>query len=518
MVARIVERRMATAHRDEGDPDFRGIFATANVGIALLDRSGCAVGSNPTLQRMLGCSAEELLGKPVWKFARPIDGGADIDQLWRTLLGQSRRIQIESRFVSRTGETIGGRITLSRLRKSEDRRVFGAAVFEETSDHGLAASARSAGKALVDDVFASLGGYAAVIDRDGNVVAANEAWTRLVREMEGGALAAGVGTNYLDACRHAVASNHRNAAAALTGVESLLAGERHEYKMEYVCQGAGNGTERWLEMAVHPLRRPAGGAIISQTDITDRHRAELEARTMRRELSHLARVAMLGELTASLAHELSQPLMAILSNAQAAQRLLKAPSPDRLKLREALDDIVAGEERAGEIIRRVHNLLKRSNPEYRSLDLNALILEVMRFVRTDALAKSVAVQLRLAHGLPRVWGDGIQLQQVLLNLILNALDAMRDIPTGERRLAIASAQVDADTVDVCVEDTGTGIASELIDKLFDRFVTSKAHGLGMGLAISRSIIQGHGGRIWAKNLSCGAQFRFTLPVSGKAMR
>jgi len=244
-----------------------------------------------------------------------------------------------------------------------------------------------------------------------------------------------------------------------------------------------------------------------------RKRAEAEAQQLRRDLTHIGRVSAMGELTASLAHELSQPLTAILANAQAAQRLLAAGVVNLEEVREALNDIVSDDKRAGDVISRLRALLKKGDLERASLDLNETVSEVARLVRHDAIIRNVSMQLDLAADLPRVSGDRVQLQQVVLNLALNGLESMVEPLGGDRALVIRTLKDDARAVRVEIEDSGIGIDDTHGDRIFQPFYTTKAEGLGMGLAISRTIVTGHGGRLGAaNNAHGGATFYFTLPV------
>ncbi len=244
-----------------------------------------------------------------------------------------------------------------------------------------------------------------------------------------------------------------------------------------------------------------------------RKQGELEAQRLRQELTHIGRVSALGELTASLAHELSQPLTAILSNAQAAQLLLAADVVRLDKVREFLSDIVSDDKRAAAVIHRLRVLLKKGDPEFVSLDLNDIVGEVAWLMRSDAIIRNVPIRLELAADLPRVHGDRVQLQQVVLNLVLNGLEAMRESGAGDRTLVIRTARDGAATVAVAVQDSGIGIDEKELDRLFQPLYTTKAEGLGMGLAIARTIVAAHGGQLGAaNNVHGGATFHFTLPV------
>ena len=224
----------------------------------------------------------------------------------------------------------------------------------------------------------------------------------------------------------------------------------------------------------------------------------------------------MGELTASLAHELNQPLTAILSNAQAAQRILASDPTDLAEIREILGDIVEDDKRAGEVIHRLRGFLKKSNVELAALDIGELVGQVARLVTSDAIIRNVAIRLDLAPGLPPVCGDRVQLQQVIRNRLMNGLDAMREPGESERTLVLRTFSEGPASVVVAVEDSGVGIDEADLEHVFHAFYTTKADGLGMGLAIARSIVEAHGGRLSARNNpGGGATFSFTLPTTIK---
>jgi signal transduction histidine kinase len=244
-----------------------------------------------------------------------------------------------------------------------------------------------------------------------------------------------------------------------------------------------------------------------------RRQGELETQRLRQELTHIGRVSAMGELSASLAHELNQPLTAILSNAQAAQTLLACDVVDLEAMREILTDIVADDKRAAAVIRRLRSLLRKGDLEFVPLDVNEIVSEVGWLVKNDALTRNVCLRLDLAADLSGVLGDRVQLQQVVLNLVLNGLEALRPPWAGARTLVIRTAMDGAATVTVAVQDSGPGIGEKDTDRIFQPFYTTKAEGLGMGLAIARTIVDAHGGRLAAANNEHGgATVRFTLPM------
>jgi two-component system, LuxR family, sensor kinase FixL len=277
------------------------------------------------------------------------------------------------------------------------------------------------------------------------------------------------------------------------------------------------GNVRWLQTVKRPILDNDGSAnqvLGASTDITQRKETELELRRQREELAHLTRVSTMGELAASLAHELNQPLTAILSNAQAAQRFLAANPADVEELGEILKDIVQDDSRASEVIQRMRALVKKEELAFVSLDLAGVVRDVAALVHSDAILQGVRISLDLNSGLPPVRGDKVQLQQVVLNLLLNAFDAMKDCPANEREVKVQAETTEAGLLRLAVRDRGPGLRGDNLDKVFQPFYTTKREGLGMGLSISRSIIEAHGGRLWAENNpDRGATFYCTLLVS-----
>ena len=249
-------------------------------------------------------------------------------------------------------------------------------------------------------------------------------------------------------------------------------------------------------------------------DVTPLKEAEQELLRQHGELAHLSRVSMLGELSGSLAHELNQPLTAILSNAQAARRLLDRDVPDVTEVREILNDIVDQDRRAGDVIQRLRSMLKKGEVQRLPLDVNGLILESLRLMRGDLAGRSVAVTTELAADLPTVSGDRVQLQQVLLNLVLNASDAMAALEPADRRLLVRAERDGDGGVRISVSDRGCGIPADRLEAVFEPFVTTKAAGLGLGLAVCRTIVRAHGGELRAENNgegTPGATLHFVLP-------
>ena len=255
-------------------------------------------------------------------------------------------------------------------------------------------------------------------------------------------------------------------------------------------------------------------------DLTDRKRAERKARESERrfheaqmELAHANRVVTLGHLSASIAHEINQPIAAAANNASAALRWLGKRPPDLEKARQSLNRIVANSNRASEVIRRMRALLKKAPLRKEEVEINQVICEVVALTCGEASANEVSVQTQLAESVPLVHGDRVQLQQVILNLVMNAVEAMSSVQEGSRELTISSGETPGAGLLVVVQDSGPGLPVASLELVFDAFYTTKPGGLGIGLSISRSIIDSHGGRLWATpNIPKGTIFQFTLPT------
>ena len=296
--------------------------------------------------------------------------------------------------------------------------------------------------------------------------------------------------------------------------QSLGSGE--EFQVDFRILAA-DGSLRWISSRGCPepgSEKGLGRLTGISLDATGPKRQESEARLHLEELAHLSRLSTVGELTTSLAHELNQPLGAILRNAEAAELHLQADEPDLEELRAIVADIRQDDERAGQVIQRLRRLLKRHKVELAPLSLGPLVTEVVGLVRSSAVDRRIRLETDLPADLPRVCGDRVHLQQVLLNLILNGMDAIDRTPREDRRVAIRARPAGDGTVEVAVSDSGGGVAPEQVNRLFDPFFTTKASGMGMGLPISRTIIEAHKGKIYVENGAAGgASFRFTLPIA-----
>ncbi len=291
-------------------------------------------------------------------------------------------------------------------------------------------------------------------------------------------------------------------------------GEKSDYDLEFRIALPGAAV-KYIHTVGHPVLDASGELmqfVGSSTDVTERKRAEESLRQAQADLARVNRVTTMGELTASLAHEVNQPIAAAVTNANTCLRWLTRDQPDVEEARAAAMRIVKDGTRAAEIVKRIRLLFKKGTSERELVDINEVIREMIVLLRGEAMRYSILVRTELETHTPRVMADRVQLQQVLMNLMINGIDAMKDVP-GTRELAIKSRRAETDQVLVSVSDTGVGLPPQQSDQVFEAFFTTKPHGTGMGLSISRTIVESHGGRLWAaSNSPRGASFCFALPA------
>ncbi len=311
---------------------------------------------------------------------------------------------------------------------------------------------------------------------------------------------------------------------------SRHAHDRHGYFCDAQARpmGAGrdlfgrrkDGSEVPVEIGLNPVHTSEGPSVLASiVDISERKRAEIEAARHREELGHLNRVAMMAEMAASFGHELNQPLTGILSNASAGARFIDRGDVNLGDLRELLADIAADGRRAGDVIRAIRSMVKKGETARERMDVNELVTNVVRLVTPDALLRECEVKTSLEPNLPTIEGDPIQFEQVLLNLVVNAFEAMRDTPPSSRKVLIATEWDGNSAIRTSVRDFGIGIPEEACGRLFEQFFTTKADGLGMGLAIARRIVESNAGTIGAENVEGGgARFYFTFPANVRSSK
>jgi PAS domain S-box-containing protein len=350
-----------------------------------------------------------------------------------------------------------------------------------------------------------------LVDSDENIVLANAQ----VEELFGYLREEVIGKNINVLLTERDAAHYSTALPALRSVQRL--GQNGAGKELFARRK--NGTEFPVEMALNPIDTSQGLLVLATiVNLSARKAAEAEARQRRQQVDLLSRASLLGEMTASLAHELNQPLSAIVTNATAGIQYIDKGRLDAEQLREIFTDVAADGRRAYDIIDNVRSAIRKDSAIRTQINLNDVVQSVTHMVHPDAVAHFCRLEASLAENLPRVDGDPTQLQQVLINLIRNAFDAMHDTPPARRVVQIATSHNGTREVCVTVRDHGAGISETTRERLFEQFFTTKEGGLGMGLAIVRSIVEAHGGRIAAENADGGgARFYFHVPIQNEVL-
>ncbi len=496
--------------RKQAEQLFQNIVEAAPCGILILDRNGLIVLANAQVEAQFGYSNEELCEKSI-EFLIPErlrkSHRAHVDQFFtrqpsRMMAGRSVRGR------RRDGSEIPLEVGLSRITTSHGPNVLATIV--DVSEREERAEALRREREFLRQV----------IDMNPNLIFAKDVEGRFTLVNQAVADIYGIAVEDLVGKKHQTLDSSVEESEFFRRMDLEVMETRRERLIseERITDAAGQ--THWLQTIKRPIQDKDGS--VSQvlgvsTDITARKQTEIELAGQRNELAHLSRVMMLGELSGSLAHELNQPLTAILSNAQAAQRFMAKAYPDLGELRDILQDIVDDDRRAGEVIQGLRLLLKKGEMRHEPLDVNEAVRSVLRLVRSDMLNGGVGVVTSLAPDLPMAKGDRVQLQQVLLNLVVNGCDAMAGVMASDRVLTVSTRSGDAGSVEVCVSDQGRGIAPENLERVFESFYTTKPHGLGLGLAVCRKIILAHGGRLWAtSDNGNGTIFRFTLPADTAA--
>jgi len=364
-------------------------------------------------------------------------------------------------------------------------------------------------------VLVSLHDQIAVIDSRGAVIEINDSWRHAVDAAPASRFDRVLaGDNYLQACARAAEQGDRTAAEHLGALRAVLYGSDDRRQIE--CREASPNDSAWFEISFERLRRNEGGAVITRTDVTARKRAEADARNQRLQLTHLSRAAVLGQLSGAFAHELKQPLTSILGNAEAGLRILGKGQADPAELSEILQDIVQDDERAAQVIQRLRALLGKGDAQQAPVELNDVVRESIELTHSEFVTRNVVARPELDPNLPTAMADRVQIQQVVLNLLMNACEAMVNTPIAKREVIVTTHFLAAaEAAEITVQDNGGGLAPGDNERIFQPFVTTKTHGLGLGLAICRSVAEAHHGVLWAENApQGGAIFRIKIPIAG----
>lgn len=503
----------ATPRRNlsQSEREFRALLEAAVDAVLVIDHKGTIEEFNRSAQRVFGYEADEIIGRNVSELM-PEPYRSEHDQYlerYRTT-GEARIIGIgrEVTALRKDGTIIPCELAVGQLRSGAAPRFVG--FVHDITQRKIAEEnlTRSEAELRLAQELANLGNY--VIQMQGDQPDYYSAQLYRILGIEEGSSTRITGPQFVSEWVHP--ADRELVAAAVRVINQ----EHPTLDIEYRVV-LRNGAVRHLHHIAHAAY-DAEGHLLKQVgtihDVTERRHAQDEARQLQERLTHFARLSTMGEMAAGLAHEINQPLSAIATYAQASQRLLKLPEPELEDVLAALEQINAQALRAGEVIRRLRNFVKNREVKREPVDCSRLLQDLRMLAETDARLHNVRLRIDAEHELPTVYADPIQLQQVVLNLVRNAIDAMADAPEERREVVLQTRRASDGEVEVMVADRGSGLAPEATEHLFNPFFTTKAGGTGLGLAISRSIVRAHGGRLWhTPNEECGARFHFTLPVS-----
>jgi PAS domain S-box-containing protein len=508
--AEAIERGSAEQALRGGDERFRRYFELGLIGMACTSPSKGIVEVNDELCRILGYTREELLQKTWAEMTHPDDLAADVAQFERVMAGEIDGYSLEKRWVRKDGEIIHS-VMSARCQRRTDRSIdyFVGLVLDVTERKRAEKEARQAEEKLAESnrrfrlLAETLPQQVWSYDRNGSANYLNQHWldyTGMTWEE-----ARGNGG-------HAVV--HPNDRPALDALRRQVSAEKKSFESEVRLRKKSGEYRRFLIQGA-PFLSDTGEVLGwhgTNTDVEDRRRAEEELEKVRQELAMVTQITAMGETAAAIAHEMNQPLGAIVNNSNYCLGLLGQPKADKKK-RAALQDIVADANRASTIIRRICGLTNGAKHPPRALNFTDLFEEVIHLCQRSLAEQQIKVTRSVAKNLPRFRGDRVQIQQVLFNLVTNAIEAMSETEEGVLSIRVARGKLQRNpAILVTVTDNGIGFALEMAEKMFDAFYTTKKHGMGMGLRISRSIAEKYGGHLTAKrNEGDGATFSFLLP-------
>ena len=502
-------RRRDEEQLQKSEERWRAVFENSAVGIVLQsgDRSGRFLAANAAYQRMLGYSPEELRTLTFVDITYEEDREANRRLAAELLEGKRQSFELTKRNRRKDGTLMWVSIHVSLIPGTgRNDRLF-LSIVDDITERKRAEEALSRSERQFRALFEEAAVGIALVDLAGRPFESNRKLEQIL----------GYSAQELRGIPFTAFTDPEDAKADWSLFSDLLSGKHDHYHLEKRYRRKG-GALVWGDLTVYIVRDDRGQPMFSigmVQDITDRKRAEEALQEARAELAHIARVTTLGELAASIAHEINQPLAAIVADAHACLNWLAADPPDIDSVREALAGVATDGHRAAEVIQRIRALCRRTDPQRERLDINDIIREVVLLARHEVLGHRVSLRTDLASALPTVLGDRVQLQQVMINLVINGMEAMAPVIDRPRELLIRSEH-EADQVLLAVQDSGTGIDPDNADRMFRAFFTTKPSGMGMGLSISRSIIEGHGGRLWASpNAGPGATFQFSLPTDSK---
>lgn len=504
---RVAEPQEERAQRLEHE--FQAVLDAAVDAVVLFDHEGRIELLNHAGERMFGYNEEDVIGLKV-NILLPEPYRSQHDNYLRQYVetGEPRMIGIGRELLAkrRDGSEFAAELAIGRVQGTDPSRFVGFIRDITVRRNAEEALRRSEAQLTIAQEIANLGNY--VVHFDGKF---EDYWSPHLYRV----LGRRYGERYIGVYEYLEPMVHSADRARWQQMRDGLAAGARSADIEYRIIHP-DGTMRYVHH-IAQTTRSADGRALRQVgtlhDITDRRRAEDEARQMQDRIAHYGRISTMGEMAAGIAHEVNQPLTAIATYAQACQRLIASGNAEQGDISAALEQISAQALRAGEVIRRLRSFVKNREVRREPIEANRLLEDVQTLAQTDARHHGVRIRLEPAADVPQVKADAVQIQQVILNLLRNSIDAMQDIPEAQREIVLRT-QVDPEgDVEFMVADRGTGVDPSALAELFNPFFSTKPGGTGLGLSISRSIVRAHGGKLWCSaNPGGGARFFFTLPA------
>jgi PAS domain S-box-containing protein len=503
----IAERKRVENALRASEERWRRLFEASSAGMALTDLTGRYVATNAAFQNMLGYTDEEFKQFTAIDITHPDERGTTERIVAQFAAGARQEYHVDKRYVKKDGMPLWVNVTTTYVSPTQNTPPMLQGIYFNIDDRKRAQHSLRASEERWRTVFETSSVGIATSDENLCVASANAAFQQMVGYTE----------DELRKMRWIDLTHEDDRPGTEELVEDLLAGRRQAYNVEKRYRRK-DGETIWVNVynSLVPATETTPAffpAIV--VDITERINAQTALQRAQADLARVARLTMMGELATSIAHEINQPLAAIVASCGACRRSLDGQ--DWSKVRESLETIIEAGDRAYEVIKRVRSLTSNAAPEYLDVDVNLAVREVLAVLQAELQIRNTSLRLQLNDRVPSVKGDKVQLQQVVLNLVMNAIDAMSTITDRRRVLTIQSEVGEDDNVLVVIQDCGPGLDAATAERIFDPFFTTKTGGMGMGLSISKTIIENHGGRLWAAPVvPVGTALHFDLPIRGEA--